>query len=117
MTSVFLTVLVSAERFIAVCHPFRARIWCTLTRSVVACAMVALFSILYNLPTWWEWESYSSSGYELRKTEFYNNPTYVLFYVNWGSFAVLRLIPFTLLIILNSLIYNEVGASRFFIQL
>ena len=109
--------LVSIERYIAVCKPFRARIWCTWGRSAIFCVVVFLFSFSYNLPTWWELETHerkkiignvTTVRYVARKTDLYSHPNYVFYYVNWGSFFVIRLIPFTVLIILNTLIYKQV---------
>jgi len=117
VTSVYLTVLVSVERYVAVCKPFKARVWFSWRKSSLFCLGVVFFSFLYNLPTWAELDTkrkYAGDqflGLSVRRSSLYRDPTYVFYYVNLGSFLVIRLIPFTLLAILNSFIYNAVRSS------
>ena len=53
-SSVYLTVTVTVERYIAVCHPLRARSWCTCKRGRLAVIVIALLSLCYNLPRFLE---------------------------------------------------------------
>ena len=53
--SVYLTVLVTIERHIAVCWPLRARYLCTQKRARVSVVVVCIFSILYNLSRFGEY--------------------------------------------------------------
>ena len=48
--SVYLTVTVTIERYVAVCHPLRARSLCTFGRAKLYVGAVAVFAIFYNLP-------------------------------------------------------------------
>lgn len=48
--SVYLTVTVTIERYVAVCHPLRARSLCTYGRAKLYVIAVAVFSLCYNLP-------------------------------------------------------------------
>lgn len=117
VTSIYLTVLVSAERYVAVRYPFKARMWFSWRKSGFFCLGVFLFSFIYNFPTWFELHTqgkYSRStgqflGLYVRRTALYKNPAYILYYVNLGSFLVIRLIPFISLLLLNSLIYKSVS--------
>lgn len=52
--SVYLTVTVTIERYIAICRPLRARLLCTYGRAKIYVMCVAIFSIVYNLPRFWE---------------------------------------------------------------
>lgn len=52
--SVYLTVTVTVERYVAVCRPLRARSLCTYGRAKMYVLCVVLFSVLYNLPRFWE---------------------------------------------------------------
>ena len=52
--SVYLTVTVTVERYVAVCHPLRARSLCTYGRAKLYVIGVAIFSVLYNLPRFFE---------------------------------------------------------------
>lgn len=50
MATVYLTLTVTMERYVAVCHPLKARSLCTYGRARTALFVIAVFSILYNLP-------------------------------------------------------------------
>ena len=52
--SVYLTVTVTVERYVAVCLPLRARSLCTYGRAKLYVIGVALFSVLYNVPRLFE---------------------------------------------------------------
>ena len=53
--SVYLTVLVTVERFVVVCHPLKARSLCTTTRTRLGVLLVMFFSILYNMSRFFEY--------------------------------------------------------------
>ncbi len=53
---VYLTLTVTVERYIAVCHPLRARSWCTCKRGRLAVVIIGLGSLCYNLPRFFEIE-------------------------------------------------------------
>lgn len=53
---VYLTLTVTVERYIAVCHPLRARAWCTCKRGRMAVIIIGIGSLLYNLPRFFEVE-------------------------------------------------------------
>ena len=48
--NVWVTVLITVNRYIHVCVPFRASRWCTVTMAKIQMAVVLLFAILYNIP-------------------------------------------------------------------
>ena len=49
MTSTWLTVTMSTERYLAICHPLKSRKILTMTRTKVAIVMVYILSALFNL--------------------------------------------------------------------
>merc|ERR1712016_192202 len=51
--SVYLTIAVTLERFVAVCLPFRSRSLCTYGRARYGVILVALCATVYNLPRFW----------------------------------------------------------------
>ena len=69
--SVYLTVTVTIERYVAVCHPLKARSICTYGRAKLYVLAAALFSILYNLPRFWE-ITYKVIEYCFRLFNFYS---------------------------------------------
>ena len=50
MVTVYLTLTVTMERYVAVCHPLRARSLCTYGRARAAVICIVIVSLLYNLP-------------------------------------------------------------------
>ena len=52
--TIWIVVMVTMDRFVAVCKPFSAQKWCTRRNAKMAAVGVATFSILYNLPRWFE---------------------------------------------------------------
>ena len=52
--SVYLTMCVTVERYVAVCLPLRARVICTFGRARAYVAIIGMFALFYNLPRFWE---------------------------------------------------------------
>lgn len=113
--SVYLTLTVSLERFVAVCHPLRARSLCTYGRARVYVIGIMIFSILYNLPRLFEgtvisefYEKENITVYCVRPTELRKNSLFIEVYVQWCYLVFLYLIPFGCLAVLNAAIYRQV---------
>lgn len=116
--SVGMTVLVSAHRFLGVVFPFRAQQWCTANRVKVAMWSVAVFSVGFNVPRWFEIgvDACQSTVYnatairlvlsDLRLDNLYYSAYMVILYTLF-MFAL----PFLLLIIMNALIVRTVHRS------
>lgn len=115
--SAYLTLTVSLERFVAVCHPLRARSLCTCGRARIYVLGIIIFSLLYNLPRLWEatikaehYEEANVTIYCARPTELRStNETYLTVYVHWCYLIFLYLIPFVSLAVLNAAIYRQVS--------
>jgi len=64
-TTVWVVLLVTGDRYVAVCRPFQAR-WRSIDRTRLAVILVVVLAILYNLPQWFEreivWEPNSCTG-------------------------------------------------------
>lgn len=115
--SAYLTLTVSLERFVAVCHPLRARSLCTCGRARIYVIAIMVFSFIYNLPRFWEAvvvpESYPGTNITIRcaipsklRSE---NSDYISAYVHWCYLIFIYLIPFFSLAVLNLAIYKQVG--------
>ena len=48
--TIWVTVLVAVNRYIAICLPFRASRWCTVSKAKKQLAFVLLFALLLNIP-------------------------------------------------------------------
>lgn len=109
-----MTFLISLERFIAVCHPFRARAFCTHTRTKISICVIVTLSVLYNVPKFFEVVLNSAEDkdygtfYFTRASSLRINPTYINVYINWSYFIVMNLIPLSCIIFFNLMIYQQV---------
>jgi len=128
--SVYLTVCVSVERFIAVCFPLQAKHLCTQFRARLAVTATAILSLGYNLPRFWEVGVYSTQECEsstitttntslvtcnnvtdVVQTAIRQDRYYIAVYMTWLYFVFMYILPFTLLAVFNLLIYNEIRSA------
>ncbi|XP_014479693.1 PREDICTED: FMRFamide receptor-like [Dinoponera quadriceps] len=119
IATVYLTLAVTVERYIAVCHPLKARSFCTYGRARMAVLVITVFSFLYNLPKFWEVElheqihwKYNITVYCMSVSELRKNAYYVHLYINWLYLIVYSLFPFVSLVIFNTAIYRRVKQAN-----
>lgn len=117
--SVYLTMTVSLERYVAVCHPLRARSLCTYGRARIYVIVIVAFSTLYNVPRLWEakvtseWSNqYNTTVYCPVQSDFRDNKFYRTVYIHWMYLICMYLVPFLALAILNAAIYNQVSREN-----
>ncbi|XP_068219857.1 FMRFamide receptor-like isoform X1 [Palaemon carinicauda] len=115
--SIYLTLILTVERYVAVCLPFRFRSLVTYGRARILVMAAAVFSVLYNLPRFWEhyYEEHQRDGkkfFLIKPTALRQNYVYQQVYITWIYLIVQYLIPFLSLLILNSQIYLEVRAAN-----
>ncbi|VDM25896.1 unnamed protein product [Toxocara canis] len=60
--SVWLLVSITIDRYLAVCHPFKVRAYCTQTRAAITILVIVFFSIAYNFVRFWEFTLNDSGG-------------------------------------------------------
>ncbi|XP_014222381.1 FMRFamide receptor [Trichogramma pretiosum] len=118
MATVYITLTVTMERYVAVCHPLKARSLCTYSRARWALCAIALFAVSYNVPKLFELEftetvnSLNKTVPCLMATEMRKDPLYIAIYVHWMYFFVYYTFPFVLIVIFNGLIYNKVRTAN-----
>jgi hypothetical protein len=113
--SVYLTLCVSVERYVAVCLPLKARAICTFGRARCYVISIGVFAFLYNIPRFWE-VTWLTSFYPdiaanltvVQQTSLRSNPTYISIYITWLYLVVMYFVPFTCLAVFNLLIYHQV---------
>lgn len=117
--SIYLTVLVSGFRFLAVCFPFESERICTMTNVKRSILAISLVSVLYNFSRFFELQIHFCHSYfyganvlELSTTELRRAEFYVVGYLGWSYTFTLLVVPFTLLIIMNLRVVCEVRRSR-----
>ena len=86
-TTIWMTVLIAANRFIIVCLPLKAPKWCTNTKVKIELAAVLLLAVLYNTPMF----LMISSTSNLHKL--------IVFNVLYGVFILI--LPISILALLN----------------
>ncbi|XP_060526784.1 FMRFamide receptor [Cylas formicarius] len=113
--SVYLTMTVSLERYVAVCHPLRARSLCTYGRARTYVIAIVIFSTMYNAPRLWEGEiksewsdTFNMTVYCPIQSAFRDNELYQTIYIHWLYLICMYLLPFISLAVLNGAIYRQV---------
>lgn len=115
--NVWITVSVSVERYIAICHPFRAARLCTRRKTIVVIAAITLVSIVYNVPRLFatyaraceggEETAGGSSCYYLADTDFGLTDVYKTVYFSILYTILIFVIPLASLFILNVFLIQE----------
>ncbi|KAK0413026.1 hypothetical protein QR680_006550 [Steinernema hermaphroditum] len=106
--SVWMLVTITIDRYLAVCHPFTVRIYCTTTRALVTIGVIILFSVGYNFVRFWEWTlNTKNSADEMVHLEeviqplLRDNRLFMLLYQNIATLITQFFIPLLVLCILN----------------
>lgn len=113
--TVYLTLTVTLERFVAVCHPLQARSLCTYGRARLYVVLIIIFSTLYNLPRFFEvsreeqfHEEYNTTVYVIKASTLRSNGMYISIYVHWLYLLFIYFLPFSSMAVLNAAIYRQV---------
>lgn len=111
--SVYSTLAVTLERFSAIVFPFKD--FDTIKKWLVPSTVI--FTIAYNLPKFFELKTYTDPETGLtsiRASGLRQNAVYRSAYVFWSKFLLIELIPYILVVIMNSfIIVKIVKSSRF----
>lgn len=105
--SVYFTIVVTIERYFAVCHPLESRRSRTFRRGLYISAIVVLLSALYNFPRWLEYK-FGGDERPFEQTDLRKNDFYTRYYYNHGYFIVQFGFPMIVLSTLNCIIYRQV---------
>ena len=111
--SIYMTILVTSNRYACAKHPYTVNSTCSLKNSRAYVAVVWGFSFLYNLPRFFEWnfeEVTSSDGSNftsLVPTAMAESTTYQYLYCNIMYCLVMFAIPLVALFVLNTLLILE----------
>ena len=105
--TIWLTVLVSLNRYFCVCRPFHSADKCSLPQARKHVCYVAICAIIYNIPRFFEYEKqvlcvgYNESTVTFGIGEFGNNFWYRIIYANGMYFVILLGGPLVALMFLN----------------
>ncbi|XP_059095091.1 uncharacterized protein LOC131889889 [Tigriopus californicus] len=112
MGTVYITMSVTLERFFAVVHPLKK-----FGAKKFLLPGTAVFSLVYNLPKFFEMETYVwpyTNETSVRQTDLRTHELYVSLYTFWSKIIFMEVIPYVTIIILNAFIVVKiVKSSRF----
>ena len=104
----WLVVVVTVERYIVVCWPFKASRWCTLPKVKRAVVLIVILGVLYNIPRFFEWRTafttdictnYTSAGVDPQPIR--SNILYKVIYRVISYIVFVAVGPMIILIVLN----------------
>ena len=113
-TAIWILVLFTFDRFIAVCFPLQKRAVCVPRRAYLACLVVLIVSITKNMHVFWtRGPQYRDDG-ELKKICGRPYPfTHFEVYIRpWIAFTLVTAIPFMIIIVCNVMIIRTMLAVR-----
>lgn len=116
--SVYLTLTVTLERYVAVCHPLRARALCTYGRARIYVIVIIIFSICYNIPRFFEVNinEYPDEEfgyvYCIAASDMRADQNYINIYIHWLYLIFIYFIPFLSITFFNSMIYRQVRKAN-----
>ncbi len=100
LADTWLTVLLTIDRFIAVCYPLHAQRLCTMRRTYILIAVLLLCTFAFSLPRFFEYTIHESTDFKITPLVFDKN--YVFSYRIALFFLAAYLTPMLLLIVLNT---------------
>ena len=53
-TSIYFTVLLAFERYVSICLPKKAKIWCTLIKTKIYIIAIPLLTLIYTIPRFFQ---------------------------------------------------------------
>lgn len=122
LASVWITVVLAMERFIAICYPYKAMLMCTVRRARWIVLSIYVASFLCQLPQFLKYKIVSSTNefnqisYNLHMTSVSNNKLYMIIYA-WVLEGLLGvIIPFLLILGLNTRLIYEIHKSTKYLQ-
>jgi len=135
VSSVWLTLAFTVDRYIMICHPFKSEPFCTVSRAKRVIAALVASSIAFNLPKFFEYhtvvvrppsavvvrppsavvqlsaaEDMEVVGSDL--TEFGKSRVFKQLYHSWLYIVFVFGVPFVSLVVLNAFLVNAVRLSR-----
>lgn len=115
--SVYLTLIVTIERWVAVCHPFRAKALCTSSRARWYVLGTAAFALAYNVPKFFEAEVIERFAdgelvYCVTADLQFRTESYIVVYIHSLYMIVMYIVPFSALAALNACIVRQVRRAQ-----
>ncbi|VDO94214.1 unnamed protein product [Heligmosomoides polygyrus] len=103
--SVWTCVAIAFDRFLAVFFPIKKRVWATPQTSTTVICGVAIFSVLFKLPAFFE-IVLNESG-QIMPSSLRLDETYQLIYMTYMYVIFTLLLPWTAIIVLNAIVIQK----------
>ncbi|XP_045166710.1 FMRFamide receptor-like [Mercenaria mercenaria] len=122
LASVWLTVMLAIERYIAICHPLRAMGICTVIRARIIIVLIFICSFLFRLPEFFKIKPYTFYDHCIDKEVPLTQPTDLAFnetfrhIYSWSDCFFLAVLPFSLLLFLNVCLIREIHRSTNYLR-
>lgn len=123
LASVWLTVMLAIERYIAICHPLRAMSICTVKRARFIILGIFLFSFACRAPNFFKYRIITFEDGCLQKevvffekTALGSDETYRKVYAWTINCFICALIPFSVLLFLNGCLIREIHRSTNYLR-
>ena len=111
--TIWLTVVIALNRFMAVCMPYRAPHLCNINNVYKEVSLVTMFSIAYNLPRFFELAVYKDGNSTLwKRTEMGSNHLYQLVYSDALYYLFSFILPLLILTVVNTRVIVVYNATR-----
>ena len=112
--TIWVTVLVAVNRYIAVCKPYQASRLCTVAQARKQLTIVLIFAMLYNVPKYCEAKLVTTPDNVTRPdyTTLGQEPLYWIIYGNVSYLVFLLILPLLVLTILNVRLINALNAWK-----
>ena len=97
----WLCVMLTFDRFVAVCRPLHANVVCTLSKTYRHLAAVIIFVVIFSLPRFFEYKYDPNKSTKFSATAFSESNTYTVLYKIITFSLITYVIPVLALIIMN----------------
>ena len=114
LVDTWLTVLLTVNRYIAVCKPLKLHICCGSTRTWMIIAAISLAAVVFSLPRFFEFKLVDDQDrrYQFIPTSLTQDRVYTILYRTSLFLAVMYLVPMSLMMTLNVLLLAALRRSE-----
>ena len=112
LLDMWLTVLLTVDRYIAVCRPLHANTICTTRRAIRDIVLVTLCSIIFSIPRFFEHERDKSNPHGFKQSGLLKRHTYTVVYRIIAFFMSQYVVPLALMIVLNVLLLKSLWKAN-----
>ena len=119
VASIWLTLAFTVDRYLMICHPLRARPYCTISRARKVVLALILTAIVLNVPKFLEYKTQlivlppnNATHATTDLTSFGRSKMFRALYHSWVYTACVCVVPFLALAVLNAFLARAVHISR-----